>query len=358
MKNKYFILLLIALIPAIIFITFFTSKVLAGSLQLATDTVQVKPVAQAISAGGSIHSENEATLHFQTGGKLVYLPFKKGDAVYQGQTIAQLDTYALQKQLEAALNAYRITRDTFDQTQSNSQNNVLQTQQQGNFPGIQADKTNAINDAVKRILDETQGALDNSVINVELSNYALQLASLTAPFNGIILTEDVTTANVNITPATSFVIVDPNKKVFRANIAASDIDFVSVGSPATIKLDGSEKIIHGTVETIYPQKVILPTGEQVYEVDVTADGLTSAAFGQNGSVLIASNNGSSALMVPSWVIVGHKYVWVWNGKMTVLKPVHIGATHDDMTEIISGLDKSDKVIVTPKSVAKTQYNML
>lgn len=358
MKNKYFIALLIALIPVLLLATFFVSKIFAGSLQLATDTVRVKPVAQAIAASGSIHSQNEATLHFQTGGKLVYLPFKKGDAVYQGQTIAQLDTYALQKQLEASLNAYRLTRDSFDQTQSNSQNNVLQTQQQANFPGIQADKTNAINDAVKRILDENQGTLDNSVINVELANYALQLSSLTAPFNGIILAEDVTTANINVTPATSFTIVDPNTKVFRADIAASDIDFVSVGSPATIKLDGSEKNIHGTVETIYPQKVVLPTGEQVYEVDITADELGSAVFGQNGSVLIASNNGSSALMVPSWVIVGHNYVWVWNGMTTVLKPVHIGATHDDMTEIISGLEKSDKIIVTPQSVAKKQYTIL
>jgi len=46
-----------------------------------TESVAIRPIASEILASGSVKSENEATLHFQTGGKLVYLPFKKGDKV-------------------------------------------------------------------------------------------------------------------------------------------------------------------------------------------------------------------------------------------------------------------------------------
>lgn len=360
MKNKKFLLTLF-------FVGIITLLVVIGSEKLlslfgkpvAADVIATREVAQEIAASGSIHSQQEVTLHFQTGGKVVYLPFKQGDTVSEGQTIAQLDTYILQRSLATALNNYRLTRDVFDQTQQNAGTNVLQTQQQANFPGIQADKTNAINDAVKRILDESQGTLDNSVINVELANYAQQLASLTAPFSGILTQEDITTPNVNVTTATSFSLADPSQKVFRADVGASDIDFVSVGAKATVKLDGQNTSLSGSVVAIYPQKKILGNGEQVYDVDIQVDGLPdSSVFGQNGSVLIVSNNQTKALMVPSWTIVGHTAIWVWNGKTALLKPVTIGKSHGAMTEIVSGLSPEDKVIIAPKEIVKQTYSML
>ena len=69
-----------------------------------TETVDVDSVSQQILATGSINAQTQAVLNFQIGGKLIYLPFKEGDAIYQGQTIAQLDSYALQKQLQIAAN--------------------------------------------------------------------------------------------------------------------------------------------------------------------------------------------------------------------------------------------------------------
>src|SRR5689334_19059046 len=100
---------------------------------LTTTTIATKTVGATIVGNGTIHSANEATLHFQTSGKLVSLPFKEGDRVVSGQSIAQLDTYALQRQLSQALNAYQTTRDTFDQTQENNSNGVLQNSQKSNL---------------------------------------------------------------------------------------------------------------------------------------------------------------------------------------------------------------------------------
>ena len=45
--------------------------------------------------------------------------------------------------------------------------------------------------------------------NVDLANYALQLATLTSPINGVLLHEDVNTAGVNISPVTTFIVADP-----------------------------------------------------------------------------------------------------------------------------------------------------
>ena len=367
MKNKKFIILLIVIaILTLTLVSSFSSLVAAVSSRPGNmTTVAVKDVSQQIEASGSVHSQQEAVLHFQTGGKLVYLPFRQGDVVEQGQTIAQLDSYALQKELAAALNTYRSTRDTYDQTQANSQNGVLFGQQRYNIEvfnksGITTGdaENNIINSMIQRIIDQNQANLDNAVINVELANDALQLATLTAPFSGVITHEDVTTPNVNVTPVTSFSIADPTEKVFRADVAASDIDFVSIGATATVKLDGQNKVFTGHVIAIYPQKQTLPTGEQVYETDIQVDGLNNFAFGQNGSALITSNATTKAYMVPTWTIVGHTKIWVWDGKQMVLRSVQMGATHGDMTEITKGLLPTDRIVTTPKSIAKEKYQLL
>ena len=94
----------------------------------STTSATVQFVNSTITADGSVVAQNQAKLNFQTGGKLVRLPFKEGDRVRAGQLIAQLDTYALQRQLTLALNNYRIARNSFDQTQQNSSDNVLKSQ--------------------------------------------------------------------------------------------------------------------------------------------------------------------------------------------------------------------------------------
>lgn len=358
MKNKKYIAsVFVSVILALLATQGVLYTVKAGAAKPQTESIAIQSVGDTIATDGTIHSSNEATLHFQTAGKLSYLPVKEGDSVYQGQTIAQLDTYALQRQLTQALNTYQSNRDTFDQTQQNAQNNVLQTQQ--SLPGVQTDRNSAINDAVKRLLDQNQTTLSNSVLNVELANYALQLSTITAPFNGVITHEDVTSANQNVTALTSFSLADPNALVFKANVAAKDTDFVQVGAPATITLTGNNTQISGTVVKMYPTKVTLATGQDVYQVDIQADALKGVTkFGQAGTALIKTSVQDATVLVPTWTIIGHNYVWVMQGSTPVMKQVTVGTTHGEQTEIRSGLSQNDRIIVSPSSIAAKEYNAL
>lgn len=339
-----------------------------ANTSIKTESVAVKNIGSDIVATGTIHSQNEAILHFQAGGKLTYLPLKAGDPVYTGETIAQLDQYAMQQALTQALNNYRSTRDTFDQTQQNSQNGVLNNTSLSGLNqsgaglgtyGVDNGTTNYINDVAKRIVDQNQANLDNSVINVQLANYALQMSSLTSPINGILTNEDVTVAGQNITPTTSFSVADPSRLVFKANVAASDIDFVSVGATAKVSISGQKNSFTGTVIKIYPQKMTLSSGQEVYQVDIQSDGVqTNAKLGQNGSVLIQSNADMSSVTVPTWTILGHNHIWVEENNQPVLKTVTIGKVHGDTTEVLSGLESNDRVITNPTSIANQKYQVL
>jgi RND family efflux transporter MFP subunit len=362
MKNKLFKpknFLFVALIYAI------SVGIIGGSLIVfkshadeKAESIAVRSVSSDILASGTVTAQNQATLHFQAGGKLASLPVKEGDTVKQGQTIASLDTYTLQKQLTSALNTYRSTRNSFDQSQQNQNNSVLQVQQsKTTFQDINAGRS-YLDDVAKRIVDQNQANLDNSVIQVELANYAIQLSTLTSPINGIVTHMDVTTPQVNVSPATSFVIQDPSSAVFRAYVAESDIDYVSVGSVVTIKLD-NEREFAGTVDKVSADKVTAADGSSAYEVDVTSPEMQAQSkIGQSGSVIIKSNTQSNVSLVPTWTVLNNGSVWVLEHGKAVLKPVTVGKTHGDMREITGGLDPDDQVILNPASIAAGKYPLL
>ena len=355
--GKSAILLIIILIFASIIFIHYQRVSASTSPTSNTAEVSVKFINSTITADGTVTAQNQATLNFQTPGKLISLPFKEGDTVAAGQTIAQLDTYALQRLLKATLNSYRSTRDTFDQVQQNSQDNQLQANQKSSYTNVNIDNSNAINDAIKRIVDQNQANLDNSVVNVELANYALQLSTLTSPINGVITHEDVTVSGMNITTATTFKVADPDSMVFRANVPAENIYYVNEGNTVSISIDGIANKINGTVLKIYPSKVTLPSGEAVYQVDIKSNDLkTRAKLDQAGSAIINTNSENVAL-VPAWTVLNGKFIWIDNNGTPELRQITSGKTHGQEIEITSGLTTNDKILVDPKYIESLNYKM-
>lgn len=350
---------------------FFNSEIQANAKNTQdAQTATVKSVDSTIAAEGTIIAQDQATLHFQTGGKLVSVPFKEGDKISQGQTIAQLDTYNLQRQLTQSLNTYRSTRDQFDQAQQSQNNGIVQkTSAQTSSNGTQSFSTSPnsfggdngytyLNDVAKRIVDENQANLDNSVMNVEIANYALQMATLTSPLTGIVTHEDVTITGQNVTPATSFVVSDPTTKVFRANIPAGDIDYVTEGMQASVILDGVQNKINGTIVKIYPSKTTLADGEEVYQVDIKSDDIENTGKLDQAGTAIIMTNAQNVMLVPAWTILSGKYVWVNNNGTMQLRTVNVGKKHGDQIEITGGLSKNDQVVTDPKSIPAKNYPIL
>lgn len=328
--------------------------------------VSVKVENPQILTSGEVTSANLASLHFQTSGKLVYLPFKEGDHISQGQVIAQIDSYPLQDQLKSALNTYRSTRDTFDQTQANSNTGVLQgaqkyTLETQNKIGLQGqDEVNVINDIVKRIVDQNQASLDNSIVNVELANYAISLSTITSPIDGVMLHEDTTVSGINITPQTTFIVADPKNLVFQAQVSDSDINFISPGNQVTIRLDSQkDQTFTGVVSRIYPEKVKTQTGESAYRVDIASNDLAeNTLLAATGTVTIQSNLNDPTVLVPSWLVINNHYLWVLDGNKPKLAQVKVGENYGQVTAITEGLDGNSRVITDPKSILSAIYKII
>lgn len=343
MKKKLLTITIVVITILIFVLAFLAYRVVQSSRPSSapTTTSSVGFVNSTITASGAVTAVVQVKLNFQIPGKLTYLPFKEGDKIKVGQVIARLDSSSLQKQLTASLNTYRSTRDNFDQTVVNNADSVLK-------PTLSASNTDAVNAALKRLLDQTQAGLDNSVISVELAKYALDLSTLTSPLSGIVTHEDVSVSGVNITPSTSFTVADPANMVFRANVPTSSIFYIKEGGQVSLAIDGIENKLSGTVTKIYPSKVTMASGSVVYQVDIYSDELAKQGKLDVTGTAIISTNSQDVALVPAWIVLGGKYIWLSSGNGSELRAVTVGKSHDNQIEIISGLSSSDRIIIDPK----------
>jgi multidrug efflux pump subunit AcrA (membrane-fusion protein) len=354
---KFLVLLVLPAVAVVLIIGKSLPKIAHADLG-PTTTTSVQFVSSVITVDGFVTAQNQATLNFQTGGKLIYLPYKAGDTVPAGHVIAQLDNYALQRQLTLALNNYRTVRDNFDQAQDNAQDNVTKAQIKPGFVNANVDNSALVDTALQRMLDQSQAGLDNSVINVELANYSLQLSKLVSPIRGILTHEDVTVSGINITPAASFTIADPDSMVFRANVPLENIYYVTEGSQVAISVDGLADKISGTVLRIYPAKVTLPSGEAVYQVDIQSPDLKKLAkLDETGTAIITTHSENVAL-VPAWTVLSGKFIWIDRDGSPELVEVSVGKIHGNEIEITGGLSAADKIITDPEYISSLRYKIL
>jgi RND family efflux transporter MFP subunit len=338
-KRMLFTLGKVALISIIAIFGFLI--ILKVSSAAKTETLAIKSVSSVIQTDGAVTPKDQAVLHFQTGGKLVYLPFKEGDHVSQGQIIAKLDTSKLEANLRQAEQSFVAAKAVSDKF----------------YDGRDPNASESYDDKIKRTaIDAAQNIAYDNVVKARQD---LTDATLVSPIDGIVLQEDVNTINVNVTPATGFTVSDPSSLVFRANVSENDIDFVSVGNKANINLGESETPISGTVSKIYPDKVVSSTGQKVYQVDIETEKADELSLmGQSGIALIQSNSKENVKLIPTWTVLNHDSVWVLSNNSPVLRNVTVGKVHGDMTEVFSGLDPQDEIITNPESIAAGKYKIL
>jgi len=245
MINRRFIIILSALaISSVVVLHLLLSILHSAQKPLSAESIEQKPVESEINAAGSVHSEQEATLNFQIGGKVTYLPLKEGDSVYTGETIATLDQRTIQANIESAAKSYENQKISYDNA--------------NDFNGDRDLSDTGLSVSARRQLQTAVNTLDQTQLAVEINKIALEQAILSSPINGVLIHEDIKVANVNVTPLTSFFVADPAQPVFRAFVLPQDIDFVEVGAPSKITIDGLPGgVLQGLVEKIYPKKITL-----------------------------------------------------------------------------------------------------
>lgn len=301
---------------------------------------QIKDLKDEITLTGSIAAADIATLRFQTSGKLAWVGVRVGDRVKKGQAIASLDKQELRKDLDKELNDYRAALHNFNDTQDT----YKETKQRF-----------LVTDSIQRILDRAQYTLNNQVIDYELSELTLKLATIYSPLAGVVTALDQPLAGVNITPATAtFTIINPQSVYLAAQIDQEEVAKIRLNQPATIKLDSfphqtidsqityiSFTPIAGNTSTVYEVRLELPLAN---------DDLTYR-LGMDGDAIINLSESLQALTLPTDAILednGQKYVYLLRGKELHRQNITPGLETDTDTQILAGLTLNDQVIIKQK----------
>lgn len=331
-KRWYFVVLGVIIIAIVAYII----KPKNSASTTNSFTVKRQDLKDILSESGQIDADQKAVLQFQASGMLNWVGVKEGDSVKKGQAIASLDQRQLGKTFQKYMNTYLTNRWTFDQTveTNNDQMNNGVTQQ--------------LRDTAKRTIDEAQFALNNSVLDVEVNQIALQYATVYTPIAGVVTKASPAYAGVNILYSSAeYDVVDPETVYFSVSADQTDVVKLKKGLAGDIALDAyPNATIPGTVYFISFTPEEGQTSTE-YEIRMRFDPKNSDykyRLGMTGDVNFVLRTVENVLSVPTEYLKdenGKKYVLKNKNGNNVKTYVKIGEEIDDNTIVTSGLSQGD-----------------
>lgn len=344
--KKHPIFLILVLLGGFLIFGFLLPRVrsLVASPLEKYETVKVlkSDITQSISASGEIKAEKQVTLNFQNSGQLAWVGVSEGNRVKKWQAIASLDKREVEKNLKKRLLDYMNERWDFEQIHDDY-----------NIEGRPLEKV-ILTDAEKRILEKAQFDLDNAVLDVEIRDLAIKLATLITPIEGIVTNIDTPISGVNITPVQEFVIADPARMRFVANVDEADISLVQLGQKVIISLDAfPEEKFEGRLERIAFASKTTSGGGTAFEIEVSLPENKDEKFkiGMNGDAEIIIEERQSVLTLPLEAIKiqdSQTFVQALENRKIRLVPVQKGLESETDVEIESGVSEGQIVILGEK----------
>ena len=292
--------------------------------------VQRTDLTQTIEASGKIKAEEAVDLHFQTYGKLSWIGVKEGDRVKKWQAVAGQDKRSLEKNLRKDLNTFE--KELRDYGQAIEDNPL-------------------VNQRFKRILEQANFDLTSSVIDVEIKNLSLELATLVSPIEGIVVNVDIPVAGVNVTATDTITVVNPQSLYFEVEADEADIGMVRTGQKSKLILDAfpNEEIESEVIKiafeastsegggTVFRIKLSLPLDESSGKYRLGLSGESTIVIAEKQDVLtipveaVKTENETEAVDI------------LVDGKVRT-KPVETGMEGETAVEVVSGLSEGETVI--------------
>lgn len=331
MKKKLLVFGFIVI--SFIWFFFFRGKPNSNGSIIKTTQVNFGKIRETVSSSGKTKATTQIDLKFQTSGRLAWIKVKEGDIVKKYQALAGLDVAELQKNLTKSLRDYSKTRNDFEEAHRDTY------------------RDKPVTDTIKRILEKNDWDLDKSIIDVELKDIALKMATLTTPISGIVTHIDTPVAGVNILSTNIITIADPESLVFSANVDETDIGKIAEGMNTEVNLDAyPDKIFSGKVKKIAFVSETTSAGATVFPVEITLDEGNLLRLGLNGDVSIIVKEIAETLTLPNDAIKESAktpgvYVIKKSGESYERITVKLGIEGETESEILEGLTEGDEIVI-------------
>jgi HlyD family secretion protein len=204
-------------------------------------------------------------------------------------------------------------------------------------------------------LDIARNGVETAQIAVEQATLALQQAQIVAPFDGMITAVDAVVGQAASGAAVTIADLDNLEVV--VDMSEVDVNQLRTGQQVEITLDAlTDVTLQGTVTQIAPAG-LLSSGVVNYPVTValakTAEGVKT---GMTANLSIIVDQRDDVLMVPNRAVRTvnrQKVVTLWTNGQQIQTPVQTGLNNDTMTEITSGVNEGDVVVLNTTTAVST-----
>ena len=376
MKKRFFILLGLAVAAGAAYY-FFSSNNKQETTYL-TESVTRGNVEKTVVASGSVESVNEVDVGAQVSGKITKLYVKLGQEIKKGEMIADIDSttqintlntkkaalVSYQAQLKAKKTAYDVALSSYNRLSK------LYTQKATSLDSLNTAKSTL--DNAKAEMEAIEANIKQAEIEVNTAETNVGYTKITAPMDGTVISVPVSegqTVNANQTTPTIVTIADLSKMKIKPEISEGDITKVKAGQEVSFTiLSDSQTVYHSVIDSVDPANTTTSDSSSTSSsTSSSSSSSTTSAIYYYANVLIDNPNrtlrigmttennikianAKDVLLVSNMAIQkldGKSFVNVLNDKnQPEQREVETGVQNDFQTEIKSGLNEGEKVIVS------------
>ena len=376
MKKRFFILLGLAVAAGAAYY-FFSSNSKQETTYL-TESVTRGNVEKTVVASGSVESVNEVDVGAQVSGKITKLYVKLGQEIKKGEMIADIDSttqintlntkkaalVSYQAQLKAKKTAYDVALSSYNRLSK------LYTQKATSLDSVNTAKSTL--DNAKAEMEAIEANIKQAEIEVNTAETNVGYTKITAPMDGTVISVPVSegqTVNANQTTPTIVTIADLSKMKIKPEISEGDITKVKAGQEVSFTiLSDSQTVYHSVIDSVDPANTTTSDSSSTSSsTSSSSSSSTTSAIYYYANVLIDNPNrtlrigmttennikianAKDVLLVSNMAIQkldGKSFVNVLNDKnQPEQREVETGVQNDFQTEIKSGLNEGEKVIVS------------
>jgi len=354
--------------------------------QVRVARVSEMPVGASVTVTGTLAAQDQATLSVKVPGRLSSIPVDLGSVVRRGQTVAQVEQqdYRLRiQQSEAALQQARArlglqpdgsddrvdpeqtatvrqARAVMDQSLS-ARNRTATLVEQGVVSRAEFESADSAykvalsryQDAVEEIRNR-QALLSQRRTELSLAKQALADTVVVAPFDGLVQERRASVGEYLGAGAPVVTIVRVNPLRFRGEVPEREAASVRAGQRVNVTVEGDRGLYAGRIvrlsPTINQQSRVL-----VVEAEIANNG--SLRPGGFARADIVTSDSGMAVTVPSNAVVTfagiEKVITVEGGKARE-KPITTGRRLDIWTEVLSGINVGEPVVLDPGNLQSGQ----
>jgi RND family efflux transporter MFP subunit len=289
-------------------------------------------VQKTVSGSGSLQPARQTSLGFANPGTVSQLYVKEGDHVHKGQLLATLDSATARRGLEQAQAQLASAEAGLASARAGSSSN-------SNSPADASSSSDESSASHAASVSSAKASLLNAKIQLGNAQRTLRKTRLEATIDGVV-------ASIGDSSGPDYIkLAQLGTMKMQVSLSESDVTDVKVGQPATVSVNAlPDEKLAGRVTHI---GLLSSTSNGVVSYPVTIvvkqraaglrPGMTATA-----EVVIAQSQG--VVTVPSRAVTGSS-VTVKEGGKDVTKQVTTGLVGDSTTEIVSGLQPGERVVL-------------